>query len=91
MLRKDIDPYIDAVNASQRRMLPVVLTKAEVNGILSNMTGVYKLMAMIIYESELMLSECSSKVHMEEYRRNSIPSIFLLDALSKKYLFAGKG
>jgi len=134
VLRKDIDPYIDAVKAKQRRRLPVVLTKTEVNRILSNMTGIYKLMAMIIYGGGLRLSEClrlrikdidfergliivrsgkgdedrvtilpesikydllgyiNNKVRhiWEEDRRNNIPGVFLPDALSRKYPFAGK-
>ena len=49
---------IDAVKAKQRRRLPVVLTKTEVNKILNNMTGIYKLMAMVIYGGGLRLNEC---------------------------------
>jgi len=58
VLKKDIEPYIDAVKAKQRRRIPVVLTKAEINKILNNMDGTYKLMAMMIYGGGLRLSEC---------------------------------
>jgi len=133
VLKKNIEPYIDAVKAKQRRRIPVVLTKAEINRILDNMNGTYKLMAMIIYGSGLRLSEClrlrikdidfekgliiirsgkgdedrisilpeSVKEKLLEHidkvrdiwkedRRNNIPGVFLPDALSRKYPYAGK-
>ncbi len=133
VLKKDIDPYIDAVKARQRRRIPIVLTNAEVDKILNNMRDTYKLMAMIIYSSGLRLSEClrlrikdidfekgliiirsgkgdedrisilpeSVKEKLLEHidkvrdiwkedRRNNIPGVFLPDALSRKYPYAGK-
>jgi len=58
VLKKDVKGYVDAVRARQKRRLPVVLTKREVRQIFDLMTGVYRLMAMLIYGCGLRLSEC---------------------------------
>jgi len=58
VLKKDIDPFVDAVKAKERRRLPVVLSKREVFKIFSYMKGMHRLMAMILYGGGLRLSEC---------------------------------
>ncbi len=58
VLHKDIDNYIDAIRAKEKRRLPVVLTKKEVFLVLNEMRGEQRLMAMIIYGCGLRASEC---------------------------------
>jgi len=58
VLKKDIEAYIGAVRARQKRRLPVVLTKKEVQQIFDKMSGGHRLMAMLIYGCGLRLSEC---------------------------------
>jgi integron integrase len=58
VLKKDVKGYVDAVRARQKRRLPVVLTKKEVRQIFDNMSGAHRLMAMLIYECGLRLSDC---------------------------------
>jgi integron integrase len=59
-LNKEIEDTIDAVRAKRKRRLPVVLTVREVEQILDTMSGVYRLMAMLIYGCGLRLTECVS-------------------------------
>lgn len=58
VLDKDIEGEISAVRARQRRRLPVVLTAKEVNSLFDKITGIHRLMAMLIYGCELRLHEC---------------------------------
>ncbi len=58
VLHKNIDNYVDAIRAKEKRRLPVVLTKKEVFLVLDEMRGEQKLMAMIIYGCGLRASEC---------------------------------
>jgi|Deesub1362A_J573_1020465.scaffolds.fasta_scaffold02508_5 integron integrase len=58
VLDRDIEGHIDAVRAKYRRRLPVVLTRREVQMILSRMQGVPKLMASLMYGCGLRVSEC---------------------------------
>jgi len=58
VLQKDIEDMIDAVRARQRRRLPVVLTKKEIQRIFDNLKGTHRLMAMLIYGCGLRLQEC---------------------------------
>lgn len=51
---------IDAVRAKTPKNVPVVMSRNEVNSVLSNLCGVYKLMAMLMYGSGLRLDECMS-------------------------------
>ena len=55
---KDISGEISAVRARQNRRLPVVLTAKEVERISSEMSGINKLMARLIYGCGLRLQEC---------------------------------
>ena len=49
---------IKAVRARRKARLPVVLSQAEVQNILSFMSGVTRLMAMVVYGCGLRLTEC---------------------------------
>src|SRR3990170_3727840 len=60
VLEKDIEDQIDSVRARQKRRLPVVLTFKEVNNIFDEMSGMYCLMAKLIYGCGLRLQECLS-------------------------------
>lgn len=58
VLDKDIEGEISAVRARQNRRLPVVLTVNEIGRIFSEMSGVNKFMARLIYGCGLRLQEC---------------------------------
>jgi integron integrase len=58
VLDKDIDGEIESVRARQTRRLPVVLTPREIDSIFREMTGVNRLMAMLIYGCGLRIQEC---------------------------------
>ncbi|GAB6888430.1 hypothetical protein JCM13304A_19290 [Desulfothermus okinawensis JCM 13304] len=58
VLKKDVADQLSAVRARERRRLPVVLTPREVKEIFRHMSGVQKLMAMLIYGCGLRLQEC---------------------------------
>jgi integron integrase len=48
----------DAIRATPKRSLPVVLSRAEVQLILQRLSGRYRLMAQLMYASGLRLREC---------------------------------
>ncbi|MBI5675779.1 MAG: integron integrase [Nitrospirae bacterium] len=59
VLNKTIgDNELNAVRAVYRRRLPVVLTAKETHAILDKMSGVHRLMAMVIYGCGLRIHEC---------------------------------
>lgn len=58
VLQIPLDPQIQSVRAEKPKHLPTVLTKQEVNAILSRMSGATGLMARILYGSGLRLMEC---------------------------------
>jgi len=133
VLDKKIDNELNAVRASSRRRLPVVLTTGEIGRIFEYLDGVPHLMAMLIYGCGLRLQEClrlrikdidleqnivivrSGKgdkdrrtvlpeslkddliLHISEVkalhdkdRRENVSSVWLPDALERKYPDAGK-
>lgn len=52
-------PWLDNVTrAKQPQRLPVVLTRNEVRAVLDRMTGIYGLMASILYGTGMRLMEC---------------------------------
>jgi integrase len=54
-------PYIDNIERARRpALLPVVFTQDEVSLILTRMGGVHHLMASLLYDSGLRLTECLS-------------------------------
>jgi integron integrase len=57
VLQKDIEPILLST-AKRPQRIPTVLTRQEVIQILGHMTGVYKLMAQLLYGSGLRLMEC---------------------------------
>jgi integron integrase len=58
VLQTELDGRIDLVRAKQSNHLPVVMTKDEVQAVLRQMAGEYKLMAQLLYGSGLRLMEC---------------------------------
>jgi integron integrase len=60
VLKKEPDTIRDSIRAKRSRRLPVVLTSEETMDILSNMIGVYRLMAALAYGCGLRLFECLS-------------------------------
>ena len=58
VLKKDAGQFTGFVRAKPGRQLPVILSRNEVERILSNLNGQYKLMAGLIYGSGMRLMEC---------------------------------
>ncbi len=58
VLEKDIENAIDAVRARHKRKLPVVMSVQEVGRVFDQMTGIHRLMGMLIYGCGLRLMEC---------------------------------
>ncbi len=58
VLQKELDPILLPSTAKRPERLPTVLTRGEVLAIINQMTGVYKLMAQLLYGSGLRLMEC---------------------------------
>ncbi len=57
VLHRDPGP-LDALRAEKPRRLPTVLTKEEVHRLFAHLSGIYLLMARLIYGSGLRLMEC---------------------------------
>jgi len=58
ILQKEPAEIINVVRAKRKTRLPVVFTKAEVNAVLDNLQGTYKIIAGLMYGSGLRLLEC---------------------------------
>ena len=58
VLHKELGDFGNVVRAKRSRKIPVVFTKDEVRGILTNLTGEKQLMASLLYGSGLRLTEC---------------------------------
>lgn len=59
VLYQELDPLdLDAIRAQKPKRLPTVLTRAEVQRVLAQMTGIHLLMARLLYGSGLRLMEC---------------------------------
>ena len=58
MLHQDLDAPLDSVRAKKPKRLPTVLTKDETRSVIARMSGVYQLMAKLLYGSGLRLMEC---------------------------------
>lgn len=58
VLRRDLGNFGSINWAKRSKHLPVVFTRAEVKGIIENLTGDYRLMATMLYGAGLRLSEC---------------------------------
>jgi integron integrase len=57
-LQIELTPPIHALRAKRAQHLPTVLTKTEVNQVLSGMQGLHQLMACLLYGCGLRLMEC---------------------------------
>lgn len=53
-----LDEIAEAVRATRRRRLPVVLNQNEINAILAHLAPLYRLMARLIYGCGLRVGEC---------------------------------
>jgi len=58
VLKIEFDAPVDSIRAKKPSRLPVVLTRAETQQVIEGMTGVYQLMAKLLYGSGLRLMEC---------------------------------
>ena len=58
VLNLELTGRIDAVRANRDKRLPVVLTKAEVQTVIGQMTGLHQMMAKLLYGSGIRLMEC---------------------------------
>ena len=58
VLHIELTGYIDAVWAERDKRLPVVLTKAEVQLVIGQMSGLHQMMAKLRYGSGIRLMEC---------------------------------
>jgi integron integrase len=58
VLQVKLDARIDSIRAQKGKRLPTVLTKEETFSIIGRMSGVYQLMAKLLYGSGLRLMEC---------------------------------
>ncbi len=58
VLKIELGEFGGIARAKRPKRLPVVFTRSEVGRILNEMTGTYKLMAMLLYGAGLRLTEC---------------------------------
>jgi site-specific recombinase XerD len=64
-------PWLDdVVRAKRPQHLPVVLTRDEVRGVLQELTGVHRLMAVLLYGSGLRLLECCRRQAGHTFRHS---------------------
>jgi site-specific recombinase XerD len=93
------DQNIQALRAQQRKHIPVVLTKDEVQNIILNMKGIYQLIVKLMYGCGLRMSEVQNirikdelKVQVEKVKElhkkdleNGYGSVYIPYALERKY------
>jgi len=73
VLDKKIDDISEAVRAKGNRRLPVVLSKQEIGRLFEHMSGLYLLMAKIIYGCGLRLRECLQlRIKDIDFERNAV-------------------
>jgi len=73
VLGVELEPVTDVVRAKKPRRLPVVLSRAEVRAVLSEMKGVHKLAASLLYGCGLRLLECLNlRVKDVDFERKQI-------------------
>lgn len=58
VLHIELTGYIDAVWSERDKRLPVVLTKAEVQLVIGQMSGLHQMMAKLLYGSGIRIMEC---------------------------------
>ena len=73
VLEQPINEPVDALRARERRRLPTVLSRDEVQKVLGQLTGVYHLIALLLYGSGLRVHECLAlRVKDIDFQRNEI-------------------
>ena len=73
VLEKEMDGLHDVIRSRRHRYLPTVLTKNEINRLLDQLDGIYRLMAQIIYGGGLRLRECTGlRIKDVDFERNVI-------------------
>jgi integron integrase len=73
ILKKSIDNIGEAIRAKRTRRLPVVLSKKELENLLSHLSGINLLMAKVIYGCGLRLQECLQlRVKDIDFERSTI-------------------
>jgi integrase len=73
ILEKSIDNIGEAIRAKRTRRLPVVLSKKELESLLSHLSGLNLLMAKVIYGCGLRLQECLQlRVKDIDFERSTI-------------------
>ena len=73
VLEQDLPWLDDVVRAKRPARLPVVLTREEVRSLLSQMRGVPRLMALLLYGAGLRLLECARlRVKDVDFARNQL-------------------
>jgi integron integrase len=73
ILEKSIDNIGEAIRAKRTRRLPVVLSKKELENLLSHLSGINLLMAKVIYGCGLRLQECLQlRVKDIDFERSTI-------------------
>jgi integron integrase len=72
-LDKEIGAIAGAIRASEKRRLPVVLTKREIDSLLDQLDGINGLMARVIYGGGLRIHECLQlRVKDIDFERSSV-------------------
>ncbi|MDA3908202.1 MAG: phage integrase N-terminal SAM-like domain-containing protein [Sulfurimonas sp.] len=77
------DEKIQALRAQERKHIPVVLTKDEVQKVLANLTGIYQLIVYLMYGCGLRMSEALS-IRVKDLD-DGYGSVYMPYALEKKY------
>ncbi|GAB4480493.1 MAG: hypothetical protein Kow0088_22140 [Anaerolineales bacterium] len=57
-MHKDLEHPLDALHAKKPKRLPTILTREEVQHVLTNLSGTNLLMARLLYGCGLRLMEC---------------------------------
>ena len=58
VLKQELVLQVNALRAKRSKYLPTVLTKEEVFAIINNLSGVYQLIAKLLYGTGLRQTEC---------------------------------
>lgn len=73
VLQQPIDEPVDGLRARERRRMPTILSRDEVQRVLDQLSGVYHLIALLLYGSGLRIHECLSlRVKDIAFQRNEI-------------------
>jgi integron integrase len=73
ILKRDFSGFEETVRARRHKHLPVVLSKSEVQRVLSKMSGTCQLMANLVYGSGIRLNECLQlRVQNLDFEQNKL-------------------